>query len=64
MALTDAQERRLKALLAQMSQTRIDIILASAEVFLSWLRDAARELWQSLKGIIKSIWYDIVAIFT
>jgi hypothetical protein len=67
-SLTQAQVRRLEHLLGQESKKKINRILSTVESFVEsfveWLRDAASDLWRSIKDVVRRVWDDIVDFFT
>jgi hypothetical protein len=64
MSLTQAQIRRIEYLLGQESRKKTNRILSTVESFVAWLRDAAVDLWQSIKDVVRRVWDEIVDVFT
>ncbi|OLT18198.1 hypothetical protein BJF78_12225 [Pseudonocardia sp. CNS-139] len=64
MSLTQAQIRRIEYLLGQESQKKANRILSTVESFVSWLRDAASDLWWSIKDVVRRVWDEIVDFFS
>jgi hypothetical protein len=64
MSLTQAQLRRLEYLLGQESNKKFKRITSTVDAFVEWLRDAAADLWRSIKDVVHRIWDDIVDLFT
>lgn len=63
MTLTDEQEERLRNILGKLKKKEADAVLAGEHSFVSWLKNVAYDIYQTISSMISQVWNWLRSIF-